>query len=114
MSFVDNLSRNIVGSSDAMMALRKSVMDVAEHNIPVLILGPSGSGKEVVAQSLADLSGRSGSFEYGNNLNCKNFYRSSGSQIFLDHPILKCQCLNGPTVENNMMNISIPSIMITL
>jgi DNA-binding NtrC family response regulator len=43
-----------------MTALRKSVVDVAEYNIPVLILGPSGSGKELVAQSLAELSGRSG------------------------------------------------------
>ena len=60
MSFVNNLARLIVGTSDAMMALRKSVIDVAEYNIPVLILGPSGSGKELVAQSLAELSGRSG------------------------------------------------------
>ena len=60
MSFVNNLSRLIVGSSEHMIALRKSVVDVAEHNIPVLILGPSGSGKELVAQSLADMSGRSG------------------------------------------------------
>ena len=60
MSFVNNLSRLIVGSSEHMVALRKSVVDVAEHNIPVLILGPSGSGKELVAQSLADMSGRSG------------------------------------------------------
>ena len=73
MSFVDNLSRNIVGSSDAMMALRKSVMDVAEHNIPVLILGPSGSGKEVVAQSLADLSGRSGKLI---SVNCASIPKS--------------------------------------
>ena len=60
MSFVNNLSRLIVGSSEHMVALRKSVIDVAEHNIPVLILGPSGSGKELVAQSLANMSGRSG------------------------------------------------------
>ena len=60
MSFVNNLSRLIVGSSEHMIALRKSVVDVAEHNIPVLILGPSGSGKELVAQSLANMSGRSG------------------------------------------------------
>ncbi len=60
MSFVNNLSRLIVGSSDHVVALRKSIVDVAEHNIPVLILGPSGSGKELVAQSLADISGRSG------------------------------------------------------
>ena len=60
MSFVNNLSRLIVGSSEHMVALRKSVIDVAEHNIPVLILGPSGSGKELVAQSLSDMSGRSG------------------------------------------------------
>ena len=53
MSFVDNLSRVIVGKSQSMIALKKSVIDVAEHNIPVLITGPSGSGKEVVAQALA-------------------------------------------------------------
>ena len=52
MSFVNNLSRLIVGSSDHMVALRKSVVDVAEHNIPVLILGPSGSGKELVARAI--------------------------------------------------------------
>ena len=33
---------------------------MAEHNIPVLILGPSGSGKELVAQALAEHSGRAG------------------------------------------------------
>ena len=60
MSFVDNLSRVIVGTSQPMVELKKSVIDVAEHNIPVLITGPSGSGKEVVAQALAELSGRSG------------------------------------------------------
>ena len=60
MSFVSNLSRLIVGASESMVALRKSVLDVAEHNIPVLILGPSGSGKELVAQALAEHSGRSG------------------------------------------------------
>jgi len=50
-----------------------SVMDVAEHNIPVLILGPSGSGKEVVAQSLADLSGRSGKLI---SVNCASIPKS--------------------------------------
>lgn len=60
MSFVNNLSRLIVGSTEPMVALRKSVLDVAEHNIPVLILGPSGSGKELVAQALAEHSGRAG------------------------------------------------------
>ena len=60
MSFVNNLARLIVGSSQQIVDLRKSVVDVAEHNIPVLILGPSGSGKELVAQALAEMSGRSG------------------------------------------------------
>ena len=60
MSFADNLSRVIVGGLEPMVALKKSVIDVAEHNIPVLITGPSGSGKEVVAQALAEMSGRSG------------------------------------------------------
>ena len=73
MSFVDNLSRVIVGTSQPMVALKKSVIDVAEHNIPVLITGPSGSGKEVVAQALAELSGRSGRLI---SVNCASIPRS--------------------------------------
>ena len=73
MSFVDNLSRVIVGTSKPMVELKKSVIDVAEHNIPVLITGPSGSGKEVVAQALAELSGRSGRLI---SVNCASIPRS--------------------------------------
>ena len=46
MSFVDNLSRVIVGGSEPMVALKKSVIDVAEHNIPVLITGQAVQEKK--------------------------------------------------------------------
>lgn len=42
----------IIGASPAMVALRKTVERLAATDLPVLILGKSGTGKEVVAQSL--------------------------------------------------------------
>ena len=106
MSFVDNLSRNIVGSSDAMMALRKSVMDVAEHNIPVLILGPSGSGKEVVAQSLADLSGRSGKLI---SVNCASIPKSLLEAELFGYEKEHLQAQAKPTKASLNKHITAPS-----
>ena len=42
----------IIGASPAMVALRTTVERLAATDLPVLILGQSGTGKEVVAQSL--------------------------------------------------------------
>jgi two-component system response regulator AtoC len=47
-----------VSSSPAMLALRQQIEKIAEYDIPVLILGESGSGKEVVAQLLHTRSSR--------------------------------------------------------
>ena len=46
------------GASAAMQALRRWVVRIAPHAAPVLLLGPSGSGKECVAQALARLGQR--------------------------------------------------------
>ena len=46
----------IFGRSDAMQAIRKMVDKVASLDVPVLILGQSGTGKEVLARLIHQLS----------------------------------------------------------
>jgi DNA-binding NtrC family response regulator len=48
----------IVGSHPLMIAMYKAIARVASLNVPVVILGESGSGKELVAQSIHDLGNR--------------------------------------------------------
>ena len=48
----------MVGSHPSMIAMYKAIARVAPLNVPVLILGESGSGKELVAQSIHDLGDR--------------------------------------------------------
>lgn len=50
--------QDIIGASRPMQDLFKILPDVAESDAPVLIQGPSGSGKEMVAQAIVDLSSR--------------------------------------------------------
>lgn len=50
--------RDIVGMSPAITALIDQVKRVAPYDVPVLILGESGVGKELVARVLHQLSGR--------------------------------------------------------
>ena len=49
----------LIGDSDAIRRLRRSIRKVAEVPTPVLVLGPSGSGKELVARALHAASNRS-------------------------------------------------------
>jgi DNA-binding NtrC family response regulator len=49
----------IIGSHPAMIAMYKAITRVASLPVPVLIFGESGSGKELVAQSIHDLGARS-------------------------------------------------------
>ena len=51
-------SSRMVGSHPSMIAMYKAIARVASLNVPVVILGESGSGKELVAQSIHDLGGR--------------------------------------------------------
>jgi DNA-binding NtrC family response regulator len=48
----------IVGSHPSMIAMYKAIARVASLNVSVVILGESGSGKELVAQSIHDLGDR--------------------------------------------------------
>ena len=51
--------KGIIGVSDAVRSLCRSIEKVAPTNATVLILGESGTGKELLAQALHRLSGRS-------------------------------------------------------
>ncbi len=48
----------MIGSHPSMIAMYKAIARVASLPVPVLILGESGSGKELVAQSIHDLGAR--------------------------------------------------------
>jgi DNA-binding NtrC family response regulator len=50
----------LIGSSSAMTELRALIGRFAATDIPVLIQGPTGSGKELVARALHEASARSG------------------------------------------------------
>ena len=52
----------MVGRSPAMAALRTVVRRVAPSALPVLVEGETGTGKELVARAVHQMSGRSGAF----------------------------------------------------
>ncbi|RCW69276.1 sigma-54-dependent transcriptional regulator [Pseudorhodoferax soli] len=54
----DGLGR-LVGSSAGMQAVRRLIAEIAASPVDVLVHGETGTGKELVAQSLHELSGRS-------------------------------------------------------
>ena len=56
------LEQRLIGSSRVMRELRRVIAQLARSNLPVLIQGPRGAGKELVAEALHDLSGRQGKF----------------------------------------------------
>jgi sigma-54 dependent transcriptional regulator, flagellar regulatory protein len=59
--FQDNaaLSAKLIGDSDVMRQLRETILRVAKSNASVLLVGPSGAGKELVAQAIHACSSRS-------------------------------------------------------
>jgi DNA-binding NtrC family response regulator len=48
------LSRGLVGNSPQICTIRRLIDKAARHRLPVLLLGESGSGKEVVARAIHD------------------------------------------------------------
>ncbi|HMA94921.1 MAG TPA: sigma 54-interacting transcriptional regulator [Polyangiaceae bacterium] len=55
-------SDGLVGTSEPMLRLKREVRRLAKLRAPVLILGESGAGKDVVARALHRLSGRTGPY----------------------------------------------------
>lgn len=54
----DDLEQRLVGRSGAMIDLRRRVRTIGPSDADVLIVGDTGTGKEVVARALHDLSAR--------------------------------------------------------
>jgi len=54
------IENHIIGESTVIRQLRERIVKFAPSRVPVLIQGPTGAGKELVAESLQRLSGRSG------------------------------------------------------
>ena len=54
----DDLEQRLIGRSTAMIDLRRRLRTVGPAETDVLITGPTGAGKEVVARALHDLSSR--------------------------------------------------------
>ena len=55
----DKLETKLIGQSAAISSLRKELLHIAGTNVPVLIAGETGAGKEVVAQCIHAFSDRS-------------------------------------------------------
>ncbi|MXU64295.1 sigma-54-dependent transcriptional regulator [Oceanomicrobium pacificus] len=52
------LDRLLVGDSPTIRDLRREVLDLADAPLPVMVLGETGTGKDLVARALHDLSDR--------------------------------------------------------
>ena len=52
----------LIGHSDEIQKVRRAIATLAPTDVDLLIVGETGSGKEVVAHAIHDLSGRTGPF----------------------------------------------------
>jgi sigma-54 specific flagellar transcriptional regulator A len=57
---LEDLDEKLIGESQVMQALKKSILTAASCGSTVLITGESGTGKELIARSIHDLSPRRG------------------------------------------------------
>lgn len=55
---LSGLDRVYLGRTDEAVALREEIMDLAAPRFPILLLGETGTGKELVARALHDLGSR--------------------------------------------------------
>ncbi|MDC1142382.1 sigma 54-interacting transcriptional regulator, partial [Planctomycetota bacterium] len=54
----ENPLDKVIGNSSAMRALKAQIQQVAAAEFPIMILGESGAGKEVVAKAIHAVGGR--------------------------------------------------------
>ena len=59
---VSSIGELVVGNSASIQKVRSLIRAVAQTNVPVVVQGPTGAGKEIVAQALHVASGRRGPF----------------------------------------------------
>jgi DNA-binding NtrC family response regulator len=54
----EGIEARLIGTSPQMQKVRRFILDVADANVDVLIMGETGTGKEMVARCLHDFSSR--------------------------------------------------------
>jgi len=57
---LSGLDRILLGETVAIKAMREDIVDLGDSEAPVMLLGETGTGKELVARALHDLGPRSG------------------------------------------------------
>ncbi|HEX5049234.1 MAG TPA: sigma-54 dependent transcriptional regulator [Gammaproteobacteria bacterium] len=79
----DGITRHfglLIGESSPMQAVYEQIEKVARTDSPVLVLGETGTGKELVAEAIHRASGRTGQFVA---VNCGSLSRElAGSELF--------------------------------
>ncbi|ELL4669734.1 sigma-54 interaction domain-containing protein [Vibrio fluvialis] len=55
---VSDLSRKLIGDSEVMQKLREQIVSAASSNLSVMVQGETGTGKELAAEAVHDLSSR--------------------------------------------------------
>ena len=58
LTSLSGLDRNLLGDTAVIRELREDILDIADTDAPVMVLGETGTGKELVAHALHDLSPR--------------------------------------------------------
>ena len=58
----DGVEARIIGNAKSVLDLRKTIANIAKADIDVLLVGETGTGKELAARSLHDFSDRAGAF----------------------------------------------------
>jgi DNA-binding NtrC family response regulator len=72
----------LIGASPSIQLARRRIEQFARTSLPVLLVGPTGSGKELLAQHLHALSGRSGDLV---DVNCGALPREMIESLLFGH-----------------------------
>ncbi len=82
LAVVDNIGveRRLVGTSNAIMKVRREIDVLGPSALPVVIVGPTGTGKEIVARELLLASARSAKPYI--TVNCASLGTLSDSELF--------------------------------